>query len=230
MRFIALVMIAFSVLVANAPAQLLTDRFSGAGGAWTSANQPNFAGSTGGTLYSDQAIASGTNNSTSNTGATLSVAGALSQGGGIYSPSSQPPGYLYVGGSTPTLTLSTSNILNDVNTVSLSITAAFGTFASSAPTLSLGGSLLSFNVTDTGTSAMKSEFYDYTWTWDVSQLSSISNIDISWQTPAAHTAYSGIELTQDQAQSVPEPSTWGLILVAGVGFAVLRSRQLRFTH
>ncbi len=165
MKFLAMAALTFSALITSSPAQTLTDTFSGSGGAWTAANQPDFTGSAGGTLYSDQAIAAGTNNSALNTDATLTVGGGLTQGGNIFSAGSNPPGFLYVGGSTPALTLSTSNILDGTNNISLSIAAAFGTFSSNSTTLSLDGNLSAFSVSDTGAKAQGTEIFDYTWTW-----------------------------------------------------------------
>jgi hypothetical protein len=100
--------------------------------AWTPANQPNYTAAAGGTLYTDESIAAGLNASALNTDATLSL-GPVTQGGGIYANS-----YLYTGGSLPTFTLSTSNVLSGAESISLSIDAAYGVFTSSSSTLSLG--------------------------------------------------------------------------------------------
>jgi hypothetical protein len=60
--------------------------------------------------------------------------------------------------------------------------------------------------------------YDYTWNWDVSSVSSYSDLSISWANPATHTAYTEVELSQStQPAVVPEPQS-GLFLLGGLAF------------
>ena len=218
--------IAFCIAFRSAHAQDLTNTWSGTGGAWTTANQPDFVSSTGGTLYSDQSIAVAANNSTSNTDAILTVGAGKYEG--IYAPSSNPPGYLYVGSGTPAITLSTSYILDDVKSITLSIDVAYGTFEANSMSLTVNGGSVDSNPTfttvDTGATAQGLEVYDYIYNWDVSDLGSISDLSVSWDTPVAHTAYTDVGLTQS-VEAIPEPSTW--MLLSGGLCLILWASKLR---
>jgi hypothetical protein len=212
MKLGAIALAGLGSFFASTPAQATEiDSIWSTSAAWTPANQPSYTAA-GGTLFTDESIAAGHNTLALNTDATL-LLGAVTQGGGIYANS-----YLYTGGSVPTFTLSTSNILSGAKSISFTIDAAVGVFTSSSLTFSLGGSLASFTAVDTGVKAAGFELFDYTWNWDVSSVSPYSNISISWATPAVHTAYTEVALAQStQVAAVPEPQS-GLFLLASLAF------------
>lgn len=199
------VMFGMGLLSANAQVQVET--WSAAGGAWTAANQTGWTNGTGGVLNPD---------ASADYGAELSATGATS--GGIYSS------YYYTSNSTPTFTLSTSNVLSGVQTISLSLTSN-AVFSDGSVTLTFGSQSVevdSFSSTSAGTIGGFAATL-YTWTFDVSSLAPENSFSLSWTTPSAHTAYEPISMTQ----AVPEPSTYALIALGLGALLFVRSRRAR---
>lgn len=214
--------VAAAATLFSAQAQTIVDSWSAPGGAWNPANQPNFEAASpgGGTLYTDQAIAGETNNSIDNTGAIWTS---------VVPPSPPYPGigiygdYYYTLFSTPTITLSTSNILDNVQTITFSLAAAGAGFNSDTVQLNFGGlqSATGFIPVDLGPDPdFPTNRYIYTWTWDVSSLAVPSTFSLVWTTPAEHTPYFSAEIVQ----AVPEPSAM-VMAVVGISFVLTRSRR-----
>lgn len=201
------------LLAVSVRAQTIVDTFSDSGGAWTSSNQPDFVAASpgGGTLYTDQAILEGTNNSGSNTGAvwTSTISSGTNQGSGLYGD------YYYTFFSTPAISISTTNVLAGVDTITFTLVSN-ATFTSSSVGLTFNGTQTA-NDFDSEMVGYDSEFnvniYLYTWTWDVSTVTSTGSFSLDWTTPGYHTAYFSAEVIQ----AVPEPSTYALMAL-GLGF------------
>jgi len=173
------------------------------------ANQPGWVAGTGGVLNPD---------STADSGAELNVTGATS---GFYTS------YYYTNNSTPSFTLTTTNILPDIEQLTFSFeSAGLSTFSSSTVTLAINGVVQSLSpVYSTVASGRKIAGFDssyYTWAFDVSSFDTINSVSLSWATPSVHTVYDNVQLTQ----AVPEPSAIALL---GVGAAawLLRRRSVR---
>lgn len=64
--------------------------------------------------------------------------------------------------------------------------------------------------------------FQYTWTWDVSDLGPTSGFTVEWTTPDSHNFITDLSLVQ----TVPEPTVGGL-LALGVGACLLRRRRDR---
>lgn len=210
----------------SAQAQTIVNNWSSSGGAWTAANQPDFVAAPGGggTLYSDEAIAGGTNNGTDNTGAIwTSVIPPFTfppgPGSGIYG------GYYYTLASTPAISINTTNLLADVQTITFSLNTA-ATFVSNSVTLNFSGALAAndFSAQYLGDDPdFGAGIYIYTWTWDVSGATLPSSFSVDWTTPAQHTAYFSAQLIQ----AVPEPSTYAMIALAMGVLVVFHYRRRR---
>lgn len=209
----------------------IIDTWTAPGGAWTPANQPDFTAAPGGggTLYTDEAIAAGTNTAGLNTGATWSSAiPAWSPGP---PPSGPNPGsglyndYYYTLFSTPVITINTTNVLAGVETITFELTTAT-TLLTGSVGLNFSGlqTAASFNATLLGVDPnFGANVYAYTWTWEVGALALPSSFSLSWTTPSYHTAYFQAELSQVQA--VPEPAA-GTLAILGIGGTLLwRARR-----
>jgi hypothetical protein len=210
----------------SAQAQTIVDTWSADGGAWTVANQPDFIAASpgGGTLYTDEAIAGETNNSTDNIGAVWNS---------IVPPPGPPPfgnngigiyeEYYYTVFSTPTIALSTNNLLSEIQTITFTLETAGSAFNSNTVALDFGGlqSASGFDVVDLGPDPdFPTNRYIYTWTWDVGSLTPAANFSLTWTTPAIHTPYFSAEIVQ----AVPEPSTVAMAVV-GLSFVLVRARR-----
>jgi hypothetical protein len=213
--------IAVATLV-SANAQTLVDTWSAVGGAWTPANQPDFVAASpgGGILYTDEAIANETNNSADNTGAIWNSI--------IPPPVPDYPGigiyddYYYTVYSTPTITLSTANILDGVQTITFTLISTDG-FDESTVALNFGGLQPQgdFEFVNLGPDPIfPANRFIYTWTWDVSALTAPEEFSLTWTTPVIHTPYFSAEIVQ----AVPEPST---VAMAALGLSVVLARSRR---
>jgi hypothetical protein len=188
----------------------LTDEWTAAGGAWTAAGQSGFVSGSGGSLSGD----------TGSSGATaLTVANATS--GGLFTD------YYYSLFSTPTFTLTSSDVLADITTLSVEIHMA-GTFTA-APSLTFNGQALTASATSFADGTIGGSFAatTYTYTWDVASVVAESNtFSIDWTLPN-HTAIDAISITQSSS-AVPEPSAFAAIAGAGaLTLVAFRRRRQR---
>ncbi|HEY0341409.1 MAG TPA: PEP-CTERM sorting domain-containing protein, partial [Steroidobacteraceae bacterium] len=66
---------------------------------------------------------------------------------------------------------------------------------------------------------------DVLFSFDLSGLSEpVSSYTVGW-TMASHSILYGADVTEAAPQAVPEPSTWGLLMIAGTLFLVYRGRR-----
>ncbi len=217
----ALVM-GIGLIAGNLPAVTLTDAWSGPGGAWTGASQTEWVSDN--LLHPDAA---------SNNGAVLHssvrpTATSSAPLGGLYD------GFFYSFFSTPTLTLSTDNVLAGMDTLTLSISLGGQTSIDDvAITLNYnpGNPALAPDTRATGPSVIASspigdmELTTYTYTWLVGARGPSEGLSLSWNI-GVHTAISQIELTQSAASSaVPEPATYAAIVGGLVLAGVILARR-----
>lgn len=172
------------------------------------ANQPGWVAGTGGVLNPD---------ASKDSGGELSVTGATS---GFYTS------YYYTNNSTPSFTLSTTNILPEIELITLSFEAAgLSTFSSGSVTLTINDTVQSltpvYSTAASGRSIVGNPSTFYTWSFDVSSLDSINSISLSWATSDIHTVYDNVQLTQ----AVPEPSTVAFLLIGGIALGVFAVRR-----
>jgi len=216
-----------TLLACSAYSQTIIDTWSADGGAWVPGNQPSFVAQSpgGGILYTDEAIAAGTNNALENTGATWSSTILPPQGGptgnqgvGIYDD------YYYTVFSTPDITLATNNVLSSVDVIKFTLVSNTP-LTSSSVTLDYGGAQtpVNFTVTDLGPfPGFPTNVYSYVYTWDVSALAQEGDFSIAWTTGAIHSAYFSAEIAQTV---VPEPTSAVLLAVGVTGMVVSRRRR-----
>lgn len=200
---------ALLVNLSPARAVVVEETWTAGGGAWTLANQPGWTSGVGGTLLPDPAARHG---------AALSVTNATS--GGLYDS------FFYTLFSTPSIELSTNNVIANLDSISFTLTTN-SSFGIDSMGLNFNGSRAVDNFSSQSAGEeMGFAMTAYTWTWDVAAYGTADQFSISWQTPSSHTAYTAMSLSQIAA--VPEPSAMALAVIAvlGVGLAV-RSKKRR---
>lgn len=238
-----------AVVLTSVASASIVDTWSGAGGAWTGTNQPDFyappVNSSGGSgiFYTNAAIADATNHSGNNTRATLGTtipAYTTGKGYGLYADI-----VYYTSSWTPTLTLqSGQNILSGAQNITLNIIMTINTSSVNASTLSdlvklsLDGGAQNYTVanaiTDYSWSLLASpdpnfgnptsSQYSFSWVWhsaNVTEMSAMTSYTIEWVTPGAHTAF----YTVEAIQAIPEPSTIILVLLSLGGCWIFARRR-----
>lgn len=208
----------------GAPVVTLTDTWSAAGGAWAGSNQSEWVSDN--ILHPDAA---------SDNGAVLHssirpLETTSAPQGGLYDT------FFYTFFSAPTFTLSTSNVLVGLETISFSITYATegGTpiddigltlnyndaYTGLAPDSRVTGETVTI---DTGPLFGNMDFTTFTYTWLVSELGASTGFSLSWNLDQ-HNSFAQIDLTQ-AATAVPEPATWAMCFGGVVlAFALIRRR------
>lgn len=212
--------------VLSAQAQTLVDTWSYLGGGLSPA--------TYGGVYRPASLDP---DAASDSGASIAVSGWTS--GGLGS-SGFPEGYggIYTLFSASTVfTIQTTNVLTNVETISVSFLSGGGTSYDENSLLlnynigNVGLAQTSFLAVDEGivdTPIGDTEVTRYTWTWDVSGLGPSTGFSVVNWTSGVHTFFNEISMTQTQA--VPEPSTYALV---GMGFGialVLRMRSRKHSN
>lgn len=197
--------------VTFAQAQTLIDRWTYAGGGLDPAS---YGGSyKPATLNPDADADSGASISVSNYGA------ATGLGSGSY-----PDGYGYFYSfmsTTVQLSVHTSNILDDVETITLTLwSGGYTAWSSNFLTLDYNAGNTALSATGYSTAPGVDSEYGavtyYTWVWNVAGLGDSSSLSINMAL-SMHTPVGDISLTQ----AVPEPSAMMLLAVVGAGgFAV----------
>ncbi|EIP97030.1 PEP-CTERM putative exosortase interaction domain-containing protein [Opitutaceae bacterium TAV1] len=144
---------------------------------------------------------------------------------------SELDGLLYTFFATPTFTISTSTVLDDVSTISVAIFSSAAPLDVSLNFNSDNTDLINYTLTTEagghilgeGTSFATSGT-NYIYTWDVSGLGGGDDISISWGF-GQHAAFDTIVLTQS---AVPEPSTYAAIVGTAMlaGVLILRRRKV----
>lgn len=219
------------VLVAMGMASLLSAQAQVISSTWTLGGgglDPN--------TYGDYRPAALTPDTNSTSGGSIALSGLTS--GGLGS-AAFPDGY---GGiytffsSNPTYTLSTTNILLDINLITISFWAGGGNPSSidyTATTLLLnynGGSqaLASTDFDDsvsrlTNTPIGDTALVRYVWTWrDVTNLGALTDFSVQWDTQSLHHVFiTDISLIQ----AVPEPSTLAFLLTGATLLMMRRKRN-----
>jgi len=207
-------------------AQIITDTWTAAGGAWIAANQtaPDFDLTTGGgILKSDQQIGGATG------GSTLSVSGLVAVGG----PASQLiDSDLYTGSATPvTFSLATTEVLEGVRYIQLIAGyAGGGTLAENSIIINFGANVVSQSylpIVYLENPDGRGDRLAAVWTWEVDITDTSTPLEFSWKFFAPHTSVAVVSLTQS-VDVIPEPSTFGLV-GAGLllsGFMATRRRRL----
>ncbi len=193
------------------------DSWTAAGGAFVATNQPDYIPNTGGTLYSDTAIADSTNSVTDNTGATIDVTGADS--GGLYGE------FFYNFNSTSTaFSANLKTMSSDLETLRIEFKGGGLTpITADTFTISYGGQTFSTAASFTEGAAESTPFgpvTPYILTYDVSSASAGvgDSFTVGWNFPNAHTAIVDFSVTQ-----VPEPSS-SLLMGLGAACLILRRR------
>lgn len=214
---------ALALAASSAAAATRTDRWSTAGGAWDDTYQTAWVSNN--TLLPDAA---------SDFGATLHASArpspsGLAPTGGLYDT------FYYTFFTSPTLTLSTANVLSDLETITFEFSYAAGLTSVESIGLALnynashaGLAPASFT---TGTSETidtafgEQTFTAYSFTWTVAELGGTDGFSIVWDL-GSHNAFNGVALTQTSASAVPEPA--GLAALSGLGaLGLVASRRRR---
>lgn len=221
-QFTALATLALAASGAAAAAAR-TDRWSTAGGAWDDTYQTAWVSTN--TLRPD---------ASSDFGATLHASArpspsGLAPTGGLYDT------FYYTFFTSPVLTLSTDEVLSDLDTIAFEFSYAAGLTSVEAIGLVLNynpahlalapDSFVTGSSETISTAFGDQTFTTYSFTWSVSDLGATDAFSITWNL-GSHNSFNGVALTQTSASAVPEPASFAALAgLCVLGLAASRRRR-----